>query len=278
MKRLPNNLKIAILVSGEIRNWNAGPCDHLINFRNIIQRDYVNTKVDIYGHTWSHCDIENIKYKELFSGIIVDDISMISDWVCSDILLRGIITGDEKYTRETALDSIINSSIQHYAQITGFMAGLRGIPENYDYVIRVRWDLEYNITRERLDELFLILDEFIKKDVVLLSHKTSLQYLDSPFIRDVVKISIQDNFFILSKPAFQAMKDRSYFEVFDNILRKSHRGDNIPSDHGLWSLYFGFFCRKRNMEMIATLPNIGSILRQHKDTSEIPEINEDLND
>ena len=71
------------------------------------------------------------------------------------------------------------------------------------------------------------------------------------------------------------VKQRNIFEVLDNILMKSHRGDDVPADHSFWALYFGYFSRKRNIKMMATLPNIGSILRQGKKTSELPKINED---
>jgi hypothetical protein len=270
-----SDLKIAILVSGEIRNWNEGPADHLINFKNILEKYYVKTTIDIYGHTWSHCDVKNIKYKELFTRIEVNDVSMITDWMSKDILLRGVMSPGKKYTKDTTFEILEKSSIQHYAQIVGFVSGLRDFSDQYDYVIRTRWDLEYLITRERLDEMFMSLEEYAKTDVILLAHKTSIRYLESAYLRDILNIGIQDNFFILTHVAYMAIVRRNIFEVLDNILMKSHRGDDVPADHSFWALYFGYFSRKRNIKMMATLPNIGSILRQGKKTSELPKINED---
>ena len=74
MKRQRLDLRIAILISGELRNWNDDTADHLFNLKEVLERDYLNTTIDVYGHTWTHSYTDDLKYKDRFTTMKIGAI------------------------------------------------------------------------------------------------------------------------------------------------------------------------------------------------------------
>lgn len=276
--------KIAILVCGEIRTWNDGAADSLFNLIKSIESEYISSegKIDIFGHTWSHCDTTNIKFSDKFKHIQIDDQSMIDEWVLEDMLLRGAWSPEytNKFTNDDDnIKKLLTTSRWAYAQIFGFCLGLKHVVDDYDFLIKVRWDLTFNQTKETLNELFDNLTAFRKHSAIFLSYPTQITYLDNSIgLQDLAVIRVQDNYFVLNRQSLKSITEQNNVIGITTIMDKIIRGslkDETRHTHYLWALFFGYFSRKIGLSIYTALPNIGSILRsqnepQSKDSNRNP--------
>lgn len=262
-----SNLRIAILISGELRNWKQ-TADHLFNLKEILERDYFNNPVDVYGHTWIHSYTDDIKYADRFTDIFVEDQDIISDWVSYDIPVRGSMYYDDrdgkgiKITTNTDLARLAKNSNHNYAQTAGFGFGLRQVPLKYDYVIRTRWDNEYTISRSVLDETLDALAKDKTGKNIFLSYQTKLIPFRSDIggLNNLFQIGVQDHYFIIPKSIHSAMNAKDKFYAYETIMGNSLR-NQPPMDHGMWSAYLGLFTKNINGLMIANLPQLAKIVR-----------------
>ena len=137
-------MKIALCISGETREYNKffGPSVFV---------EYLRSKgctVDIYGHTWKHCnevplETDIIKFKEL----VIEDQAVIDRWVDENPNGHGWDTPRPAHMQADEWFGRLyhNTRVKLGQHIGGFTC-LR-IPDynNYDLCIRWRWDLTLNL-------------------------------------------------------------------------------------------------------------------------------------
>jgi hypothetical protein len=266
MKRQRSDLRIAILISGELRNWND-TADHLFNLKEVLERDYLNTTIDVYGHTWTHSYTANLKYKDRFADIFVEDQDIIFEWVSEDIVSRASLYYETsqrgiKITTKTDMENLAKNSKHNYAQTAGFGFGAHKIPLEYDYIIRTRWDNEYMISRTILDETMNVLFDDNSKNNIFLSYQTKINPYDTnvPGLNNLFQVSIQDHYFIISKTIHEKIKSKTKFHPYEVIMSSSLRSQP-PMDHGMWAVYLGVFVKAANGLLIANLPHLANIVK-----------------
>jgi hypothetical protein len=132
-------MKIALCISGETREYNDyfGPSSFINYLRS------KGAEVDIYGHTWTHCNVpeesDTIKFKEL----LIEDQTIIDDWVNLNPMKNGWDTKKEPHVSadEWFEEVYHNTRVKIGQHIGGFNCLRMPDAEQYDIVIRWRWDL-----------------------------------------------------------------------------------------------------------------------------------------
>jgi hypothetical protein len=202
-------LKIALCVSGETRTFNENfDCNVLWLAQELRTH---NIEVDIFGHTWDYCDLP--KNTDAFKKIEVGNKTDIKNWITDDFLARIVqynhydfyndlprlsLTKSEKYT-----DAILESSIAGWSQIWSAFCSFSLINdvEDYDYIIRWRWDARFgnraipNGNTGLVNYLQSILFYHLTTpNAVVLNDKTpDIYFSGNSFINIDIKKKIQDS-------------------------------------------------------------------------------------
>lgn len=222
-------MKIAICVSGETRDFNKILKDpshrSVLDFADDLRQIF--TKVDIYAHTWAHCEYP--ERGDMIKSLSIDDQIVIDNWVSGDFLNRAF---PSKNT--VSFSDYLLASRNAYGQVfSGFRCfGLVPVNE-YDVVIRFRWDLEC------VGDL-----EFIKKVFVPIVEK--LAVTDKDITRGVgtaditiessqhqTRTVIQDSFFMLNSRGHDYITAQSIEDKLEDIFQ-SYPGNEKTATHNLW--------------------------------------------
>lgn len=162
-------MKIAICISGETRDWDDYPSLNLEYFINKLEND--GHGVDVYAHTWKHCELprsDRVKFKEL----LIEDQEHLVDWIKEDWINR--IDVPESYCEilsydgmnhddfdfklidfENLSDDQINEicefSRRSYGQHVSGWRSFQLSNSGYDVYLRWRWDLVFTLQHEDMN-------------------------------------------------------------------------------------------------------------------------------
>jgi len=132
-------MKIALCISGETREYNQylGPTSFINYLRS------KGAEVDIYGHTWKHCGVPDESDTIKFKKLVIEDQKVIDDWVDLNPMKNGWDTEKEPHVSsdEWFREVYHNTRVKIGQHIGGFNCLRMPDPDEYDIVIRWRWDL-----------------------------------------------------------------------------------------------------------------------------------------
>ena len=151
-------MKIALCISGETREYNQylGPTSFINYLRS------KGAEVDIYGHTWKHCGVPDESDTIKFKKLVIEDQKVIDDWVDLNPMKNGWDTEKEPHisSDEWFREVYHNTRVKIGQHIGGFNCLRMPDPDEYDIVIRWRWDLGLmgsdNLQHRQGNGLFLI--------------------------------------------------------------------------------------------------------------------------
>jgi len=266
-ENMDRELKIAFCISGETRNFGDK------EFSNVHYPVFIDTlrnlghDVDLYGHTWTHCNISQINKKE-FVNFKIQDQQVIDNWIKQDLFVR--------HANKVPVD-ISNFDIEDiakkgravYGQTWGFWECVNLIEsiDQYDILIRYRWDLGFE-KNERDIHNFNI-EMF---DIELHREAAGCASGESRFTSDlrfpnkcdsVVRGTIDDVVMIFNSNAFRKMhKSYDRYEdistVLHHIAQNERRGLPIVEAHALW---YTVLINQLHIEIATTIPSIFKLTR-----------------
>ena len=241
---------IAICVSGEVRTWFQSGKETLKYFISRLESN--GHTVQVYGHTWKHCEIEK---PDFFESLIIDDQQKLYDFINEDKITRVIYSSDVRtnYTNHTGDIALhIANSTAILGQIFAFHRVMRNAPVGHDIYIRWRWD---NIFTDYLDEFNSHLTEEEKEAYIKLfiAQIESIVSIRSNFLSshcDLVFRGMSNNFenkvsdvhisfvdfvFALDKHAHMKIHKDADFEshMFEKI--KQSPVLSRPGTHQVWT-------------------------------------------
>lgn len=236
-------MKIALCISGESRDFNKFHAPETIITR-LMEKGH---HVDVFGHTWTHCDIPNstdvINFKDL---LIEDQDSIISKWVLEDPEKRGW-PGDYN-SQEEMLERTKARCGQH---VSGIKCLQMPNTDDYDVFIRWRWDLMISDNLQKVSDEFLDMHyhpwfDFVKdhEDPVAL---TSCNSWITPYYP-----SIEDTHYFFNKHAHKEIKQMNILKNIE-FLWTTADGIGYVSFHTLWN-YLLLECAR--IHIGTQLPNI----------------------
>lgn len=222
-------MKIAICVSGETRDFNKILKDtshrSVLDFAEDLRK--FNTQVDVYAHTWAHCEYPD--RSDMIKSLSIDDQSIIDNWVSGDFLNRAF-----PIPNAGSFHDYLLASRKAYGQVfSGFRCfGLVPVNE-YDVVIRFRWDLECVGDLEFIEKVFLpiakqlaITDKDVTRGV-----GTSDIIIESS--QHQTRTVIQDSFFMLNSRGHDYITAQSIEDKLEDIFR-DYPGNEKTTTHNLW--------------------------------------------
>ena len=173
-------MRLAICISGETRSWGEYPSKNLAYFISTLEK--AGHEVDVFGHTWDHCEQpsqEHVKFKKL----VITDQDVIDEWVKEDWINRISLShelcesyGYDQYNHEAfdmakikyenlsddARTEILNSSRVGYAQFISAWTSFNLPDDTYDMYLRWRWDLIFSNTDSTslMDDYKQVIDQY----------------------------------------------------------------------------------------------------------------------
>lgn len=292
-------MKIALCLSGESRMFNEfndaslerGPQE----FYRKLQQYNPDWTVDVYGHTWTHCELPVTDVFQ-FKQLIIEDQKLIDDWVKEDFLNRAFsnkIDFNPKYklsemSLSAWVDKLLDRSRWAYGQHFSAYHCFALLPKNeYDIVIRYRWDLSF--------EPRFIPDgnelgswgatssiDFFKKSI-----GKSIENLISPKHYGIEPaaiitnnmyvhggqpngIQMDDTFFMFNRKAFAVInkgqhgQDTTFEDHLAHVFSQTHENEK-HSAHSLWGDLL-FSHRHNTYGLIIFHPDIPNTMLLHRNT------------
>ena len=147
--------KIALVISGETRSYKDLPEGYQMS-KIIDMYKTIAKEVDVYGHTWSHCEAPLLKNNFFeIKELQVEDQVVIDNWVKEDFINRSYnnqYSFNDNHTLHihdpaTFVDVHLEASRCAYGQIWSAMRSfcmLKDTFDHYDIIVRLRWDLAIN--------------------------------------------------------------------------------------------------------------------------------------
>lgn len=229
-------MRFAIAISGETRNYNEqnGP-DTIIKY--LESQGHV---VDLYGHTWDHCEVPF--NKNIFKNFVMEPQSIIDDWIKEDFMFRAWSHVEynptcrlSDMTPDEFVHRILMTSRAKYGQHFSGLKSIHMVPlHQYDIVIRWRWDLR-------------IAKNILQSDDMMDSFHKRMHWLERKNHQDFVVIqcssnswgsfwnyAIEDTHFFINKHAHEKLLEMSISDRFDSVFRKQNTNEKI-SYHTLWT-------------------------------------------
>jgi hypothetical protein len=218
-------MKIALCISGETREYNQffGP-DTIVTY--LRSRGY---QVDVYGHTWEHCENPRRSSVFDFKKLQIDNQDvLIRDWVNVDPSAR--LWGHNLDDFEASLLETRKRIGQH----VGGLISLQMPPvDTYDLVVRWRWDLQVSrwfIDRPEVMD-YLVGSQFdFCNGRNTHNHNMAMTSNNSWINKDFT--SIEDVFFILTKLAHEKLKTLHPLNIIADVWE--HDNDQTAF-HILWN-------------------------------------------
>jgi hypothetical protein len=240
-------MRIALCISGETREYNTFLGPELFI-------EYLRSKgctVDIYGHTWKHCEEPKqtniIKFKEL----LIEDQSIIDRWVDENPNAHGWDTprpvhmqADEWFGR-----LYHNTRVKTGQHIGGFTCLKMPEFNAYDLCIRWRWDLTLDLNHE-WQESAMEHQFYPSLKWVSTRHDDAVCTTSAESHIANYGPCLNDTHIAFNKLAMHNLKN---LNVNERIV-KEWEGSKI-SYHTLWNQLLAYGC---NMRIYTNLPNLTS--------------------
>jgi len=248
-------MKIAFCISGETDNYNVklGPESMITYLR---QQGH---QVNIYGHTWKHCDVPTetdiIKFTEL---IIEDQEEIINSWVAKDPDRNGWSTNDDNKPHDEFFKEMLKTTHHKIGQHVGGWTNLQQAPAGYDLYVRWRWDLV--VSNWWIDKPDMM-NELINKQLLFLNTRADRGICmgmvpNNGFIRKGV-IALEDTNFYLNSIAHSELCKVNIFHAIEHIWKDV--SENPIAYHTLWSLLLLHYSTDY---MSTELPNFAHFTRE----------------
>lgn len=235
-------MKIAVCLSGETRMFNQilevrrSPADFIDELKKFFPQ------VDVYGHTWTHCE-EPVTDRFQFSALMIEDQSSIDDWVKEDFVNR-TYSNRMLWNQQTKLSAMspeeyveknLDRSRKAYGQVFSGFRCFEMVPVNqYDVVIRYRWDLEHVGDTENFERT-------IVNRINWLCEKQSQGY---PFGVGTSNswigsghpptITMEDTFFMLNAHGHEYLVNTTIQEKLETVFEQAW-GNEKSEAHSLWT-------------------------------------------
>ena len=205
---------------------------HFVNFLREWGHDVV-----LFGHTWKHSLPNDIPIDfTLFDDIRITDQQKLREWILEDEESRKIAP-----TVDETIDRFLGQVWSGIHCFTTF--GHRCI-EDYDFHIRWRWDLFFDIEKDEFfqnragdfnNELYRSYEEDSHIPSIITSSMGSLFGYE---LNDqiVYKGTIEDRFFALNKSSMERIICLDTNDILSSTLKfyKNLKSENFKSPHTLW--------------------------------------------
>ena len=215
-------LKIAFCISGETREYNSffAP-DTMIT--HLMEMGHT---VDIFGHTWAHCEkpqTDIFNFKRLH---IDDQEKVIGDWVSGNAELRSWSEHDSNVLQHLDVTR---------AKIGQHVSGIKCLqfPETDDYDVFYRWRWDLGILPEKLEfressEYDQMINEFNKwTDWIGTHNRFAACITDNTGWLGRHWWGIQDTHFMLNKLSHRNVKNMNWEKAIEKVWH----------DYGKWSYH-----------------------------------------
>jgi hypothetical protein len=271
-------MKIALCLSGETRMFNDfdnSPSEGPQHFYKMLKNFYPD--IDVYGHTWSHCDIPVTTAFE-FKQLLIEDQKIIDDWVSEDFVNRAFSNrmqwNKQHVLRDQTPDSFVAESLRRsryaYGQLFSAYHCFALVNQEYDIVIRYRWDLGCMSYADRVNFSNMDEVEFFKHTVVSEIERLMARQHQQAQIPTVITstncvifsgnppaIQIEDTFYMFNRMSYSALSFDSdnrptTIEQLLAVIFETTWGNEKPSAHTLWANCL--FSHRLELQM--TLPNM----------------------
>lgn len=240
-----SNIRIAVMLSGETRNYNTvSDRQHPKYFVNIL-KEYYDT-VDVYGATWSHCEKPNLDRLELLQFKQLDQ-RIIDDWVMEDFMYRGWNNDNwnpdnrlDQMGPEAFVDAVLARTRAAYGQHwIGFESFSMPNVEDYDIFIRFRWDLGFdNFPSEEIEKWVINRNIYTKIQWIYnLKQNEDIGILltaNNSFIHPFCNTSIEDTMFIMNAGAMTELRKKNIQERLLRVFKDFASGGIKSAAHTLW--------------------------------------------
>jgi hypothetical protein len=242
---MSNNIRIAVMISGEIRNYNTvvSHRHHPKYFIDILKKKY--NVVDVFGYTWAHCDdpIDIIPFKK-FNKV---DQRVIKDWVNEDFMYRA--WSHEMWNPQNRMDqlgpeqfveNVLNETCASYGQHwAGFESFAMPDIDDYDIFIRFRWDLGFDsFPSAEIEEWVINRNIYSKISWIHEIYNTEQMQLllttNNSYIHPHSNTSIEDTVFFMNKGAMLEIRKHSIQERLLRVFNNYCNGGLKAKAHTLW--------------------------------------------
>lgn len=257
--------KIAICISGQIRNYNIDDYKIIDSIEWLFDRE--DFELDFYGHTWN--DQEKPNNISKFKGFVQEDQDNIWNFAKKD--LNKYVPYRQSWWEKQEYRDIINNEgnlVDFYkqrvkgglGQVWSHHQCVRQISNVFDYdaIIRCRWDgqlVEWNSFNKKNDDnleytktmvqdfINLRNDDFKTHGINGLCSRTFVAGEDTPFIGD--------HFFVFKPNTFM---NQPVEEIFVNMQLKTKTHNSIfPVTHAGWYYYLR---HGLNLKIAGVLPDV----------------------
>jgi hypothetical protein len=219
-------MKVAICLSGETRIFNR----YVQKFNNLIsQSKQEGITVDLYGHTWDHCDIDF--ETGLLKQLKIENQKVIDDWVKEDFIKRTYYDPADLIPVDKDFISLnIDRSRKVYGQMFSGITSLQMPDDSYDLYIRARWDTIP--MSSNFDPIFF---KMLTTKQELARIYTLENYAHAQDNR--IHFKINDTVFGINKPAWSLLMTDTWEVVLDKIISNQILANTRIRDHALWTAY-----------------------------------------
>lgn len=223
-------MKIAFCISGETREHNKfyGP-----NIMITYLMELGHT-VDVFGHTWEHCEVPNSSLYNFKQLQIDDQHKLIGDWVNEDPGNRAWQVDSERIKQadgKTVIQSLDVTNAKIGQHVSGWKCLQMPDTDQYDVFYRWRWDLTINSSILE-NEKYMIDKTLIPwLDYAKTNNKIPLAITDNcGWV--TYSISVQDQHFFINKLTHQNIKQIPWETAILNVW---YRNNEKCSYHMLWN-------------------------------------------
>lgn len=269
-------MKIALCIAGETREYNSffGP-DTLIT--HLMEAGHT---VDIFGHTWDHCEkpIEDMfKFKKL---VIEDQLKIVEDWVNKNPEQRLYNEWDHENDCDGPLETIEVTRAKIGQHVSGLKSLQMPETDDYDLFIRWRWDLKIEWNQQWIDKDAVnkpaaiynadLYSRDYRNTVVKFMYDQWVNYLENRnqipmVITDSIgwvglhNWAIQDTHFLLNKLAHKNIKNLNWETEIAQVWNETSK----CSSHMLWN---HLLIRQAKCMIRQSLPNVTvfTSMKEHK--------------
>lgn len=265
-------MRIAICIGGETRDYNDDPSNNLEYLVNRLRGD--GHIVDVYGHTWAHCDLPR-RDRVQFKDLQIEDQSIIDEWTHQDWINRLHLNknladefnynhdfhdnfdSDKLAIHNLDIDSIKRiemSTRAGYAQHISGWKSFQLVNDDYDVYLRWRWDLIFiqRYFSENTDHYSGAIEFYYPFFVKALREINDISYSSADddrlnfmfngntLIHGCYNICVDDAYFAFTHRAKQSIDSINIFDALADRFSVSPEEDYDTSHtkavaHTLWS-------------------------------------------